>query len=127
MNSLGAAFGFGHDVEFGPKSVQCILQLASQRRLVAAGGAPIATGFADPYGLCMYRAPTGEYFVFANDSGGLVKQWRLQAGEGGVTGDVVREFEVGSQAEGCAADDELATYLGGRRMPPSTRTTSPFM
>jgi 3-phytase len=80
---------------------------ASQRRLVAAGGAPIATGFADPYGLCMYRARGGDYYVFANDSNGLVKQWRLQASEGGVAGEVVREFEVGSQAEGCAADDDL--------------------
>lgn len=66
----------------------------------------IATGMADPYGLCMYRNPAGEYFVFANDSGsGVYKQWQLQTKGSKVGATVVREFTVGSQAEGCAADD----------------------
>lgn len=73
-------------------------------RNVADGAIP--TGMGDPYGLCMYRNPAGEYFVFANDTGsGAYKQWQLQARGNKVGATVVREFTVGSQAEGCAADD----------------------
>jgi 3-phytase len=73
-------------------------------RNVADGKIP--TGMADPYGLCMYRNSAGEYFVFANDVGsGVYKQWKLQSRGSKVGATVVREFSVGSQAEGCAADD----------------------
>lgn len=66
----------------------------------------IATGLADPYGLCMYRSPAGEYFVFANDTDtGAFKQWQLEARGDKVGAREVRQFVVGSQAEGCAADD----------------------
>ena len=73
-------------------------------RNVADGTIP--TGMADPYGLCMYRNSAGEYFVFANDAdSGLYKQWKLQSRGNKVGATVVREISVGSQAEGCAADD----------------------
>lgn len=66
----------------------------------------IATGLVDPYGLCMYRNSDGEYFVFANDGDtGAYKQWQLEARGDKVGARAVREFQVGSQAEGCAADD----------------------
>lgn len=66
----------------------------------------IPTGMADPYGLCMYRSTAGEYFVFANDGdAGHYKQWQLEARGERVGARLVREFGVGSQAEGCAADD----------------------
>lgn len=75
-------------------------------RLSNVAEGKIATGLADPYGLCMYRNSGGEYFVFANDGdSGAFKQWKLQARGGKVGAEVVREFLVGSQAEGCAADD----------------------
>lgn len=73
-------------------------------RNVADGRIP--TDMADPYGLCMYRNGAGDYFVFANDAdSGAYKQWKLQARGNKVGASVVREFAVGSQAEGCAADD----------------------
>jgi len=76
------------------------------RRLVRAG-ADIATGFNDPYGLCLYASRDGGYYVFVNDSGnGRFRQWRLRAEGDGIRAERVREFTVGSQAEGCAADDE---------------------
>nr|WP_298725965.1 phytase [uncultured Steroidobacter sp.] len=66
----------------------------------------IPTGMADPYGLCMYRSADGEYYVFANDGDtGHFKQWQLEARGDRVGARLVREFGVGSQAEGCAADD----------------------
>jgi 3-phytase len=68
----------------------------------------IVTGFDEPYGLCMYASPAGEHFVFASDAGsGRFRQWRLRAVGGRIMAERVREFIVGTQAEGCVADDEL--------------------
>jgi len=75
----------------------------------------IATGMADPYGLCMYLSrTTGDYYVFANDGdSGEFKQWKLRAHGDKVGAQQVRQFSVGSQAEGCAADDgSAALYIG---------------
>ena len=68
---------------------------------------PISPDFdEDPYGLCLYRsAASGDLYVFANDQGGAVEQWRLDPGDTGLTGTRVRSWAVGSQTEGCAADD----------------------
>ena len=70
---------------------------------------PIRPDFdAEPYGLCLYRpAASGELYVFANDLDGAVEQWRLDAAASGsgLTGTRVRSWAVGSQTEGCVADD----------------------
>ena len=81
-------------------------------RRVSSAGDPVPTGFGDPYGLCMYADASGVY-VFANNGGdGLYRQWRITAQGGKAVGEQVREFTVGSQAEGCAADDETgALYI----------------
>jgi len=81
------------------------------RRLSRAGD-PVPTGFADPYGLCMFAGESGHY-VFVNNGGdGLFRQWRITASGGRAVAEQVREFGVGSQAEGCAADDETgALYV----------------
>lgn len=84
------------------------------RRLADAALAPIPTGMRDPYGLCMYHsAKNGKLYVFVNNSdGGEFGQWEIQAVGGKLTGKLVREFTVGSQAEGCVADDETgALYI----------------
>ncbi|MYJ96896.1 MAG: phytase, partial [Proteobacteria bacterium] len=85
------------------------------RTLVDVADGVIPTGMADPYGLCMYRSPgTGQYHVIVNDTDGLVRQWRLfDSGAGRVGAELVREFSVGSQTEGCVADDETGDlYIG---------------
>ncbi len=69
----------------------------------------------DAYGQCMYKSPTsGNFYVYINDTDGLVKQWQLvDAGNGKVGANLVREFNVGSQTEGCTADDETGDlYIG---------------
>jgi 3-phytase len=79
-------------------------------RLVEAAAGTLPTGFTDPYGLCLYQsAASGELYVFVNEGGdGTFRQWRLfDNGEGRVAAEQVREFSVGSQAEGCVADDAL--------------------
>jgi len=70
----------------------------------------IPTGFADPYGLCLYRsAKTGELYIIANNSGdGMVGQWRVTADTLAFEAQQVRSFSLGSQAEGCAADNPEA-------------------
>jgi len=85
------------------------------RTLVAIADGVIPTQMGDPYGQCMYKsAKTGEYYVYINDTDGLVKQWQLvDAGNGKVGANLVREFSVGSQTEGCTADDETGDlYVG---------------
>lgn len=60
------------------------------------------------YGCCMYRSMSGEYYVFCTSKSGGVEQWRLfDNGSGKVDATRVRTFDVGTDCEGCAADDEL--------------------
>ena len=78
------------------------------RQLIDVADGVLTTGFGDPYGLCLYRSRVdGAHYVFVNDGGnGNVRQWRLaDNGKGRVWAELVREFAVGSQAEGCVADD----------------------
>jgi 3-phytase len=85
------------------------------RTLIDVANGTIPTEMGDPYGACMYKSPAnGAFYVFINDTDGLVKQWQLQdAGNGRIGASVVREFSVGSQTEGCVADDELGhLYIG---------------
>jgi 3-phytase len=93
------------------KSIALYFLDPATRRLSRAGD-PVPTGFGDPYGLCMYAGPTGHY-VFVNNGGdGLFRQWRITASNGRAVAEQVREFPLGSQAEGCVADDETgALYV----------------
>jgi 3-phytase len=83
-------------------------------RLSDAVAAPIPTGLGDPYGLCMYHsAKSGKLYVFINDPDkGDFRQWEIEAVGSKLGGKLVREFTVGTQAEGCVADDETgALYI----------------
>lgn len=75
----------------------------------------IATGLTEIYGLCMYEDRNlGRTYVFVNDKDGRYQQYELSVtAQGRVMGRIVREFRLGSQPEGCAADDELGLlYVG---------------
>jgi 3-phytase len=89
------------------KSIALYFLDPATRRLTSAGDA-VPTGFADPYGLCMYAAAdAGGHFVFVNESeDGRFRQWQITAANGRASAQQVREFVVGSQSEGCVADDE---------------------
>lgn len=77
----------------------------ARRRLVDVADGPQPTGFADPYGLCMYQDAQGTY-VFVNGDDTDMRQWRLEAGRNGKVRAVpVREFRFDSQTEGCVAHD----------------------
>ena len=78
-----------------------------------AAGSGVATGIT-VYGYCMYASATGKFYGFINSKDGDVEQHELfDNGSGLVTGTLVRSFAVGSQTEGCVADDEAgALYIG---------------
>lgn len=87
---------------------------AQTGQVVPVAARPIELGIS-AYGSCMYRSPVSDaLFVFVNDKDGEVEQWELfEAGSGAVDARRVRSFDVGSQTEGCVADDELAVlYIG---------------
>lgn len=74
----------------------------------------IPLDIAKPYGGCMYHNPdTGKFYFFVNWKDGTVQQWELNGESGSITGSLVRTFNVGSQVEGCVADDQLSDFYIG--------------
>lgn len=82
------------------------------RLLEPVGNIPLNIG--KPYGGCMYHSPsTGKFYFFVNWKDGTVQQWELNGSRGSITSTLTREFNVGSQVEGCVADDELSMFYIG--------------
>ncbi|MBA2532610.1 MAG: phytase [Nocardioidaceae bacterium] len=74
-------------------------------RLITDGTGKISTAGE---GLCLYRSSTtGDLSAFVISRAGRVRQFRIFDGDGDglLQGQLQREFEVGSEAEGCVADD----------------------
>ncbi|WP_158220935.1 phytase [Kineosporia sp. R_H_3] len=83
------------------------------RRLTPLPGAGPAT-LRPNYGFCLYRSASGDLsaFVTERDGGGL-EQYALTVTADGVDARRVRTLDVGSQSEGCVADDERGLlYVG---------------
>lgn len=83
-----------------------VLALDHETRNLTDVAASDITTLPSSYGLCMYKNPDGEFFVFVNSEDGAYAQLRLEADGDAVTASVVREFCVETQPEGCVADDE---------------------
>ncbi|EPJ85028.1 phytase domain-containing protein [Pseudomonas sp. CFII64] len=66
----------------------------------------IPTPLNNIYGICLFQPASGELYAFANDKDGTFLQYRLSAPDGAVRGELVRQFKVDSQPEGCVADDQ---------------------
>ena len=71
--------------------------------LRAAGEVP--TPLKEIYGICLFQPASGELYAIANGKDGTFLQYRLSAPDGRVQGELVRQFKVDSQPEGCVADD----------------------
>ena len=89
-------------------------------RLVPVGDGTGTIGTGGGEGLCAYTsAATGQTSVFVITRAGRVRQYRLvdTDNDGLVQGTLVREFQVGSEAEGCVADDETGRlYIGEEKV-----------
>ncbi|WP_193049247.1 phytase [Pseudoalteromonas undina] len=72
----------------------------------------VATNLPEIYGMCMYSSDSGHY-VFVNDKSGLFQQYKLTGNANSVTGELVREFTLPGQPEGCSADDKLGQLFAG--------------
>lgn len=83
------------------------------RKLTDVTGSPMKSRL-ETYGLCMYRsAIDGTYYVFIATKPGEVEQWALSASGEKIDGKQVRTFTIGSQTEGCVADDSRGVvYIG---------------
>lgn len=69
----------------------------------------------EAYGACLYQSrKTGKFYYFVTSKQGLVDQFELfDNGKGRVDARRARRFKVGTQLEGCVADDELGyLYIG---------------
>lgn len=91
----------------GAADIRLFTVLTSTREISSVGTLP--TGIPAT-GLCLYYSPvSGGYYAFVNSEEGDVEQWQLLADANGViTGTLARAFSVGSETEGCVADDELS-------------------
>lgn len=72
----------------------------------------VATNLPEIYGMCMYSSDSGHY-VFVNDKSGLFQQYKLTGEQNNLSGELVREFTLPSQPEGCSADDKLGQLFAG--------------
>jgi 3-phytase len=64
---------------------------------------------APNYGFCMYHSPSSDkvYAFVSQEGGGQFEQYELVDAGGRVDARKVRSFDIGSQSEGCVADDQL--------------------
>ena len=88
--------------------------LPATRELEDVAAQKIFSGI-EVYGSCMYKSNTTEkYYLFITAKSGEVEQWELiDNGAAKVDAFLVRTFNVGSQSEGCVADDQFAKlYIG---------------
>jgi 3-phytase len=88
----------------------------ASRRLVEVAARTLHPGVAT-YGSCMYHSRrTGRHYYVVTSKTGGVEQWELYERAAGVDGRRVRGFRLGSQTEGCVADDELGSlYVSEER------------
>ena len=86
---------------------------AQTRRLESVAAGVIKT--TEAYGSCMYRSSkSGKFYYIGTSKQGVVEQYELfDTGQGTVDAKRVRQIKVGTQLEGCVADDELGyLYVG---------------
>ena len=94
------------------KSISIYKINAETRRLENVADGQIKT--FDAYGSCMYKSnKTGKFYYIVTSKQGMAEQYELFDTGKGVSARRVRQIKVGTQLEGCVADDELGhLYIG---------------
>ena len=124
MNNVDLRNGFrlgGRDVTLvtasnrTTKGISIYVLDPATRKLTDVADGLQATGFDDPYGLCMYRSVrTQKTYVFVNQGDGQMRQWELVATKAGkVRVKLVRDLPFATQVEGCVADDATGMLYTG--------------
>jgi len=121
FNNLDIRYGFN----FGKKEIplvgvvnengKCLsfYTVDSDTRIVTNIGS-IPLNKEKPYGGCMYLSDvTKQYYFFVNWKDGTVQQWQVDGASGEIKGNLARTFNVGSQVEGCVADDQMGYFYIG--------------
>ena len=75
----------------------------------------IKSDIVEPYGFCMGRVG-GDLHAFLIGKDGQARQYRIDVATGQPSGIEVRRFAIGSQAEGCVADDAAGRLYVGEEM-----------
>lgn len=86
-----------------------LFKLDSATRQVSVLAERTLTGFADPYGFCLYKSASGTLYAFMTDKEKNAAQWRIDFADGKATAAKVRDLPLATQSEGCVADDPTAT------------------
>ncbi len=74
----------------------------------------ISTGLNEVYGLCMYQNNiANETYVIINDKDGRFEQYQLASNKNTVTAQLVAQFKVVDQPEGCVANDNTGDLFVG--------------
>lgn len=72
----------------------------------------VPTQLSEIYGVCMYQSDSGTYAI-ANDKDGRFHQFQLSLEDNRWTAELVREFTVSTQPEGCVANDRTGQLFVG--------------
>jgi 3-phytase len=73
----------------------------------------LPTEMNDIYGLCMFKDQNNQFYAIANDQDGRFEQYHLTQVNNKMQAKKVRAFNVGSQPEGCAVDDQTSQLFIG--------------
>jgi 3-phytase len=70
-------------------------------------------GAGEAYGLCMYAPRSGRLYAFVVYKSGTIVQMEILRQGGAITADRVRTMKLGTQSEGCVADDRTGMLFVG--------------
>ena len=122
MNNVDIRYGFflgGKKIDIAVATHRSQKRLAiyqidpNSQRLINIAADPLIFDFS-PYGGCLYHNfQTGKFYFFATQSGKIQQLELYDNGYGQVSAKIVRTLEVGSQCEGCVADDRAGSIFVG--------------
>ncbi len=87
-----------------------VFSISAEGKVAFLGGQSL--NLTEPYGACLHRTPAGDLHAFVNDKDGRYQQWHISSIKP-LNAELVREWALPSQPEGCVADDrEEVIYMG---------------
>lgn len=115
LNNVDLRYGDGFDVAVASNRD---LNTVSVFRIEHGSGhfthvGEMPTNLTAIYGICLYQPAANEWQVLANDKDGTFQQYRLAIVDQQVQGELLRQFALDSQPEGCVVDDARhALFVG---------------